>query len=178
MWNFSKHAYVSIVQKDPQKPDELTVRGRDKQSLEAWCKLAGVPKKRVHTDWPSDYAYRLRASREEVERWALAEVAGITYSNFKNEAEHSRGKVYHDMLSSIWSITHRLTPSSVQQEMRKSWDVYDARWRANVRGGKRSIVMDQYGDDDEPEDHLESELVRSIHDLTTDEWNELMRDAP
>lgn len=179
MWNFSKHGYVSIVQKDEKKPDELTVRGRDRRSLEEWCKLAAVPKNRIHAEWPSDYPYRLVASREEVEAWAVAEVRGITYKNFKTEADFSRGKIYHDMLTSIWSITHRLTPQKVQQEMRNAWNVYDAKWRATVKGGKRSIVADQFGfdDDDEPEDHLESDLI-SLHDLTTDQWNALMKDAP
>jgi hypothetical protein len=179
MWAFTQNSYVSIVQKLKSRPDELTVRGRDMESLNRFCDRAGIDRSAIFSKWPSDYPYRVVATRAQVEEWAIAEVRAIGYSNFKSRAETSRGKLYHDVLTSIWSATHRLTPGSVRDEMDKAWRRYDAEYIKRATKGKgkgskgrgKSIVKDHWGEEPlTPE--FEEEM--SIHDMTEDQWRAFM----
>lgn len=117
MWIMTPGGFVSIVNKE----GGLQVRARDRQSLESFCKQAGLPKKRIVADWEEkyrDYPYRVKnVPKSQVKRYLCAEVDGITYSNFKNEAKRVRGQAYATILSRVWSNMLSMTPSGVHRAM-------------------------------------------------------------
>lgn len=117
MWIMTPGGFVSIVHKE----GGLQVRARDRKSLEAFCKQAGLPKKRIVADWEEkyrDYPYRVKnVPKSQVKRYLCAEADGITYSNFKNEAKRVRGQAYASILSRVWSNMLSMTPSGVHRAM-------------------------------------------------------------
>lgn len=197
MWIMTPGGFVSIVNKE----GGLQVRARDRQSLEWFGKQAGIPKRRIVTDWEEkyrDYPYRMKdVPTAKVKRFLAAEVDGITYSNFKNEAKRVRGAVYANALSRVWTNMLALTPPGVDRAMRAAdrkrikdhwWTrtvdsreadaSLDGKWSESWwlehygKGAKDRDQMDADSDfsDLEDDDDLVSFIDKKIGDMTEDEW--------
>lgn len=201
MWVMTPYGYTSAVA-HRTKPKYVLVRARDKQSLEYFCDFAGIKRKNIFTDFPSDYPYRAVVKRKQYDRFLLESAKDITYDNFKNKAKKVRGGVYVQVLMAIWTKTHELTPRDIMEKNKSSWDAYDRKHgigkyapkkNTTVPRTSQSIIASQWLRDDELEPEPDpisdeeaeaweewQELQRSTarkqshHDLTEDEWRELM----
>lgn len=197
MWIMTPGGFVSIVNKE----GGLQVRARDRQSLEWFGKQAGIPKRRIVTDWEEkyrDYPYRLKnVPSAKVKRFLAAEVDGITYSNFKNEAKRVRGQAYATILGRVWSNMLSMTPSGVHRAMvaadrkrirawtpptrqidsREADASLDGKWSESwwlEHYGKGAKDRDQIDADSDFSDLEDDDLVafidKKIGDMTEDEW--------
>ena len=99
MWVFTETGFVSAVRK-PDEPKYITVRAREKQSLEVLSELA--EKSIIDTPY-GDYAYRVLVSDEVFKAWLATSVDMLDYDNFKNRIAQSRGHVFHHALGNVWS---------------------------------------------------------------------------
>jgi hypothetical protein len=100
MWIFSETGFVSAVRKS-ENPDVITVRSRDRESLEPIAAHAGVE---IAQSPYGDYPYRAFVKPEVFTSW-LSEVSdSLDYDNFKNHMAHTRGYDYAHHLGSVWSV--------------------------------------------------------------------------
>ena len=104
MWVFTTQGFVSLVQKPGS--ESLTVRARDRRSLDALATLAGVGV--VETPM-ADYPYRIVVDRAVLTDWLVAVVGELHYPNFKSAVATSRGWDYAHALTSVWSDMHQVT---------------------------------------------------------------------
>lgn len=159
----TQHAFTSTVFKQVE-PGQFMVRFRDEVSYQKFAEGAGIPEDRVYMDLPSDYPWRVKATKAEVMRYFEWELDQVDYSNFKSRATKSRGQVYHDALMKVWTAMLALTPSGTKTKMYDSWDAYDrkhgiGKYRPKAKGSTTVVytsgshpsvhadVVD--GDDDE-----------------------------
>ena len=98
MWIFTETGFVSAVRKD-EYPDVLTVRSRDRKSLESLAKLAAVE---IAQSPKGDYPYRLFVSADLFGQWAVEQIMGLDYNNFKNQIAQTRGADYAYALHDVW----------------------------------------------------------------------------
>jgi hypothetical protein len=99
MWIFTDTGFISAVRK-PERPDSLTVRARDRKSLEALATLAGAEIKRSpHGDYP----YRVFVADSLFNQWLLERTAELDYSNFKNQVAKTRGSKFVHLLHDVWA---------------------------------------------------------------------------
>ncbi|MEY4417820.1 MAG: hypothetical protein RIQ88_258 [Actinomycetota bacterium] len=87
MWIFTETGFVSAVRK-PEYPDFITVRARDRESLESVAKIAKVDIKKSPF---GDYTYRVFVTPEAFKEWFADSVANLTYDNFKDQVKQTRG---------------------------------------------------------------------------------------
>ena len=100
MWIFSETGFISAVRKN-DNPDVITVRSRDRESLEPLASQAGVE---IAKSPYGDYPYRAFIKPEVFQTW-VSEVAGsLDYDNFKSHVAHTRGYDYAHHLSNVWSV--------------------------------------------------------------------------
>ena len=100
MWIFSETGFISAVRKN-DNPDVITVRSRDRESLEPLASQAGVE---IAKSPYGDYPYRAFIKPEVFQAW-VSEVAGsLDYDNFKSHVAHTRGYDYAHHLSNVWSV--------------------------------------------------------------------------
>ena len=99
MWIFTDTGFISIVRK-PEHPGVLTVRARDRQSLEALAAKAGVEVKRSPE---GDYPYRVFVTDGPFLEWFLDRGGELKYSNFKSRVHKTRGYDYAHALGRVWS---------------------------------------------------------------------------
>ena len=104
MWVFTTQGFVSIVQKPGS--ELLTVRARDRRSLDALAALAGVSV--VETPM-ADYPYRILVDRVVLADWLVGVVGELDYPNFKSAVATSRGWDYAHALTSVWSDMQQVT---------------------------------------------------------------------
>lgn len=104
MWVFTTQGFVSIVQKP--STDGLTVRARDRRSLDALATLVGVS---VVGTPMADYPYRIVVDRAVLADWLVEVVGELHYPNFKSAVATSRGWDYAHALTSVWSDMHQVT---------------------------------------------------------------------
>jgi hypothetical protein len=93
MWVFTETGFVSAVRK-PEEPKYITVRAREKQSLEVLSDLADTP----IIDTPF----------EVFKAWLATSVDMLDYDNFKNRVWDTRGDEFHDALAAVWSAMYKL----------------------------------------------------------------------
>jgi hypothetical protein len=98
MWIFTDTGFISIVRK-PQHPGVLTVRARDRKSLELLAAKAGVEIKRSPN---GDYPYRVFVGDAPFLEWFLDRGGELTYSNFKSRVAESRGAKFAHALGNVW----------------------------------------------------------------------------
>jgi hypothetical protein len=99
MWVFTETGFVSAVRK-PEEPKFITVRAREKQSLEVLSELSERP----IIDTPfGDYAYRVLVTDEVFKAWLATSVDMLDYDNFKNRVWNTRGDEFHHALGKVWS---------------------------------------------------------------------------
>ena len=100
MWIFSETGFISAVRKN-DNPDVITVRSRDRESLEPLASQAGVD---IAKSPYGDYPYRAFIKPEVFTAW-VSEVAGsLDYDNFKSHVAHTRGYDYAHDLGRVWSV--------------------------------------------------------------------------
>jgi hypothetical protein len=98
MWVFTKNGFVSAVRKD-EHPEVLTIRARDRISLED---LAQVAKVEIGKSTSGDYPYRVFVDPKVFADWLSAEALAIDYDNYKNEVARTRGYDYAEPLHDVW----------------------------------------------------------------------------
>jgi hypothetical protein len=99
MWIFTETGFISAVRK-PEYPDVITVRARDRQSLEALASKANVEIKRSPN---GDYPYRVFVGDGPFIEWFLDRGAELQYENFKNRIYQTRGSDFARALGNVWS---------------------------------------------------------------------------
>ena len=98
MWIYTPTGFISAVAKR-SNPTELTVRARDRQSLNGLVELTGAP---ATIGEGTDYPYRVVVSRETFKFWLSRQVDDLDYGNFKDEAHRVSGYEYASVLGRIW----------------------------------------------------------------------------
>ena len=98
MWIFTDTGFISIVRK-PEHPGVLTVRARDRKSLELLATKAGVEIKRSPN---GDYPYRVFVGDGPFLEWFLDRGSDLQYSNFKNQVAKTRGYEFAHALGDVW----------------------------------------------------------------------------
>ena len=99
MWVFTQTGFVSAVRK-ADAPSKITVRSRDKQSLEVLAELSET--EILETPF-ADYGYRVLVSDDIYKVWLSTTVDMLDYDNFKNRIAQSRGNVFHHALGKVWT---------------------------------------------------------------------------
>lgn len=99
MWIYTPTGFISAVAKR-SNPTELTVRARDRQSLNGLVELTGAP---ATIGEGTDYPYRVVVSRETFKFWLSRQVDDLDYGNFKDEAHRVSGYEYASVLGRIWT---------------------------------------------------------------------------
>ena len=120
MWIFTDTGFISIVRK-PEHPRVLTVRARDRASLEALAARASVEIKRSPN---GDYPYRVFVGDGPFLEWFLDRGGELKYSNFKNQVAKTRGYQFAHALNDVWAAM-----LAVEDE------------------GSRDPVLDEHGND-------------------------------
>lgn len=100
MWVFTDTGFVSAVRKGPL-PNQLSVRSRDRLSLEPLAKAAGAE---IIKSPNGDYPYRVFVDDEVFAKWAFDQVKSIRYSNYKSQVANTRGYEYAHELSRVWGV--------------------------------------------------------------------------
>ena len=100
MWIFTETGFVSAVRKH-DNPDVITVRSRDRESLEALAATAGVE---IAQSPHGDYPYRAFVKPEVFAAWVSEVASTIDYDNFKSHIAHTKGYDYAHTLGSVWSV--------------------------------------------------------------------------
>jgi hypothetical protein len=98
MWIFTETGFISAVRK-PEHPGVVTVRSRDRKSLEALAAKAQVEIKRSPR---GDYPYRVFVGDGPFIEWFLDRGGELQYSNFKNRVAETRGKEFANALNKVW----------------------------------------------------------------------------
>jgi hypothetical protein len=98
MWIFTETGFISAVRK-PEYPGVVTVRSRDRKSLEALAAKAQVEIKRSPR---GDYPYRVFVGDGLFIEWFLDRGGELQYSNFKNRVAETRGKEFASALNKVW----------------------------------------------------------------------------
>lgn len=98
MWLFTDNGFVSAIRYDNNKP-EITVRARDKQSLEELIERTGA---KVITRHDTDYPHRVIIDESEWTDYVAEKALNIDYSNFKSRVYQTRGKDFAHLLSDVW----------------------------------------------------------------------------
>ncbi len=103
MWIFTETGFVSAVKK-PQDNGLLSIRARDKVSLQPLLELTGAAI--VHTP-EGDYPYRLFVEQEVFAAWVEKSALDIDYANFKSRMGKLRDYNYLGALHDVWAaMTH------------------------------------------------------------------------
>jgi hypothetical protein len=98
MWIFTKSGFVSAVRKK-ENPDVLTVRARDRQSLED---LSALADSKIAKSPDADYPYRTFVSTDVFTSWLADAVVDLDYHNFKSAVSKSRGYEFTHALHDVW----------------------------------------------------------------------------
>ena len=98
MWVFTSTGFVSAVRK-ADRPDVITVRSRDRKSLEP---LATKAKVEIKVSPYGDYPYRAFVEPEVFTEWVAQQANQIDYDNFKNKVAKTRGYAFVDALHNVW----------------------------------------------------------------------------
>jgi hypothetical protein len=105
MWIFALEGFVSVVAVRG-KEDELLVRGRVREDVEHWHRLAGRRGRPVKPTPRADYGWRFVTTRERFARALGAMVADLRYENFKSAAhgEPDRDRAYMDVWGAMMEL--------------------------------------------------------------------------
>lgn len=100
MWIFTPQGFLSIVadREDPQA-GRLLIRARTRKHLRNLLPDCEPFQKR-----PSDYPWRVWATRQQVAGLVAQQVTNLTYDNFKNAIPDAE---YHDACLDVWEAMWR-----------------------------------------------------------------------
>jgi hypothetical protein len=104
MWIFTDTGFISVVRKE-EHPGVLTVRARDRQSLELLAAKANVEVKRSPK---GDYPYRVFVGDGPFIEWFLDRGGDIQYDNFKSRVYETRGSKFVRALNDVWAAMHQV----------------------------------------------------------------------
>lgn len=99
MWIFTESGFISAVKK-ADRPDVITVRSRDRQSLEAVTSVTGDD---IVLSPHGDYPYRAFVVPQAFSHWVTEMAEGIDYDNFKSRVHTTRGYSYTHALHDVWA---------------------------------------------------------------------------
>lgn len=111
MWIFTSTGFLSAVRKY-DRPDVITVRSRDRKSLEPLAETAGVE---IAVSPFGDYPYRAFIEPEVFTKWVAKQADEIDYDNFKNRVAHTRGYEFTDALHNVWVAMLAVEDSSREE---------------------------------------------------------------
>lgn len=111
MWICLNDAFFSIVNKDCGR-DELMVRARRPGDIEKVFSNAKVTEYTA-----SDYHYRAAIKRTELADALVAELARVTYSNFKDSVQD---RPLHDAYLKVWTAMAALQPKAPYSGIRRT----------------------------------------------------------
>jgi hypothetical protein len=108
MWLYLRTGFYSVVHKEPCKKDELLVRARTSEDMEALQKLLKEKYQfegEVINSPHADYAYRMVVPRETFALFILNVAIEVRYDNFKNTI---RGEDYkrHEAYMRCWEAMY------------------------------------------------------------------------
>jgi hypothetical protein len=183
MWNMTSQGFTSMVA-HRTKRDSVLIRSRDRESLEYFCRQAGVPENKIHSKFPSDYPYRAVVKKKVAAQWAYDRVMGIEYDNFKDSAAKVWGHSdkYVTFLHAVWAAGQRLTPLAVPtitELLELTPDERNARLEElelvaehdkevdDLLNEVHRLLSEQAWSDDEDKYPA---LWKSLHDLTDEEF--------
>ena len=98
MWVFTNTGFVSAVRKH-DRPNVITVRSRDRKSLEPLAEKANVE---IKVSPYGDYPYRAFVDPAGFTEWVAEQANEIDYDNFKNQVAKTRGYDVVDALHNVW----------------------------------------------------------------------------
>jgi hypothetical protein len=98
MWVFTSTGFISAVRKY-DRPKVITVRSRDRRSLEPLAETAGAG---IAVSPFGDYPYRAFIEPEVFTKWVAEQADDIDYDNFKNRVCQTRGYEFTDALHNVW----------------------------------------------------------------------------
>lgn len=100
MWLVTQHGFFNIIQYDEDKPDLLTIKARRREDL-VWAtdelKLMGAPAGPIETYELADYAYRIKAPKDDVMNLVAKMASSVDYDKFKGriiEVQPDRHAIY------------------------------------------------------------------------------------
>ena len=114
MWVFTDSGFISAVRPSGDH-DNVLVRARDAESLDALAKMAGQV---IEHSPERDYPYRITASNEVFAKFLTENVDFMDYTNFKNQVLATRGTYYAKALSSVWSTMHDVEDDEARRYIR------------------------------------------------------------
>jgi hypothetical protein len=98
MWVFTSTGFISAVRKY-DRPNVITVRSRDRRSLEPLVEFAGTD---IKVSPYGDYPYRAFIEPEVFTKWVAEQADDIDYDNFKSRVGSTRGHEFTDALHNVW----------------------------------------------------------------------------
>jgi hypothetical protein len=98
MWVFTSTGFVSAVRKH-DRPNVITVRSRDRKSLEPLAEKANVD---IKVSPYGDYPYRAFVEPAVFTEWVAEQARAIDYDNFKNQVAKTRGSDFVGALHNVW----------------------------------------------------------------------------
>ena len=116
MWVFTETGFVSAVRKNA-KPEVLTVRSRDRESLIELAKLANTD---ISLSPLGDYPYRIEAPAEVFAKWAYESAINVDYDNFKNHVKTTRDDSFESCLANVWVAMLKAEDAEALQA-RRDW---------------------------------------------------------
>ena len=116
MWVFTETGFVSAVRKH-DRPNEITVRSRDRKSLEALAQLSGSDV--IATPF-GDYQFRIFVELDVFATWAADQATAIDYENFKNRVAKTRGYDFASALNKVWVAMLETAQETFQNSTNKT----------------------------------------------------------
>jgi hypothetical protein len=161
MWIFTEIGFISVVRKK-DRPDVLTVRSRDRISLE---KLATLTGQDIARSPKGDYPYRIFVDEQVLAEFMKQQVLSIEYDNFKTRVGQVRGYSYVHQLHEVWDAMRHTEDAGARTVYQKDDQ------------GRMPVAMKYFAfnhDDDKVLDgycHLgEEDELRFSYPETFDEW--------
>ena len=108
MWLYTKLGFFSIVYKTPGKKDELLVRARCRQDLEALSKKLSQARDfqgEIIESKDSDYAYRMVVPRSILAPFMADLMKNLDYANFKGTIPNS-DQLRHGAYFKCWDAMY------------------------------------------------------------------------
>lgn len=131
MWVITPdQGFFSAVQKDPTKPNELTIRARAREDLERLTKLPSLRKYRnkIVEGEGTDYGYRIVVTRRRWQKALVVMAQGIDYINFKTAVGLRFSQARASIYSRVWSALYAIQPPGLTKWGDADWgygDEYD-----------------------------------------------------
>jgi hypothetical protein len=98
MWLITPMGFYSVVCKpDDTEAGTLTIRARVKTDLEALRRECLPSLGAISEDAGTDYRFRAKARRSEIEKALAKMVQQINYKNFKDEVAHKQKAISVDL---------------------------------------------------------------------------------